>query len=351
MALGDDIALYALGRWMHETRPNRIDALCLNHIQAKTTCTACSDVCPAEVNVHSDRIAWASCTGCNACITACPTSALNESRSSFEAVTTALDNGNGYTVFACDQHDGPCDVKRPCLGTLPWDLLAGVAVQQKLVMKLQHCNSCPHAELVAQTKELVRTLKQFLGADLFAEHVTMTTPTESAEQAGQRKRRAFEQVAHVVQTEASSILEDLDRSAPTMSCYRAFLLDALNKAEPAPRVTWKTLEEDGACRACGACVAMCPHHALSLELPDDPRAADAPQAKLVHDATRCTQCGMCYISCPEETIGGWGRLRTTVHDARVEFPLNVSYCEKCGKPFKPASNETRCTSCSRFRYL
>jgi Zn finger protein HypA/HybF involved in hydrogenase expression len=60
---------------------------------------------------------------------------------------------------------------------------------------------------------------------------------------------------------------------------------------------------------------------------------------------------MCYISCPEETIGGWGRLRATAAEARVEFPLDVSYCEKCGKPFKPTSTETRCTSCSRFRYL
>lgn len=351
MALSDDIALYALGRWMHESRPNRIDDLCLNHIQWKSTCTACSDVCPAEIDVHSDHVAWAACTGCNACIAACPTSALNESRSSFEDIVSALDNSLDYTVFACDLHDGPCDVRRPCLGMLPWDLLAGVAVSQTLVMKLQHCSSCPHAQLVQQTKELVRTLKTFLGPDFFAQHVTMKTPAEASEEVGLRKRRAFMQVAHTVQSEAASILEDIDRDAPTMSCYRAFLLDALEQAQPSPEVTWKVLEEDGNCRACGACVAMCPHHALSLELPDDPHADDAPQARLVQDATRCTQCGMCYVSCPEETIGGWSQLRAAAAEARVEFPLDVAYCEKCGNPFKPASGETRCTNCSRFRFL
>ena len=71
----------------------------------------------------------------------------------------------------------------------------------------------------------------------------------------------------------------------------------------------------------------------------------------VHDASRCTQCGLCYMSCPEENIGGWAEITTRELPAKVEHDLAVQLCEKCGRPFKPKADETKCTACSRVSFL
>ena len=71
----------------------------------------------------------------------------------------------------------------------------------------------------------------------------------------------------------------------------------------------------------------------------------------VHDASRCTQCGLCYMSCPEENIGGWAEITTRELPAKVEHALSVQLCEKCGRPFKPKADETKCAACSRVSFL
>ena len=57
------------------------------------------------------------------------------------------------------------------------------------------------------------------------------------------------------------------------------------------------------------------------------------------------------MSCPEENIGGWAEITTRELPAKVEHDLAVQLCEKCGRPFKPKADETKCTACSRVSFL
>ncbi len=79
--------------------------------------------------------------------------------------------------------------------------------------------------------------------------------------------------------------------------------------------------------------------------------AQGVKPALVHDASRCTQCGLCYMSCPEENIGGWAEIASRDVPAKVEHPISVQLCEKCGRPFKPKAGETKCAACSRMNFL
>ena len=373
MALADDIALYAFGYWSHERHPFRINSICLNTIQRKTPCTACTDACPQDIVLHSGKANWSGCINCNLCVTACPTAAINQSATSFEGIRNLALEGNAPVSFACERAQEGCDVPCVCLATVPWDLCAAVALSSGVVLKAEACKSCHHEEMVAEVKELIQTLRRFLGKERFAECVFIHDQPDKMRNSGIDKRMAAERVANSVAAGAETALEGAKN--PTMSCYRALLLEVLENLQQAgtpATVTWPTLIEDGNCHACEICTKMCPHKALELHVPGYTDLADegskeindrstpnasqvgsahAPRFEgqaLVHNASKCTQCGLCYVSCPNENLGGWDEITTIESPAYHAFPIKVKLCEKCGRPFKPqAPKDTKCRVCGR----
>ncbi len=374
MAFADDIALYAYGYWSHERHPFRINSICLNTIQRKTPCTACTDTCPQDIVLHSGKANWTGCINCNLCVTACPTAAINQSATSFEGIRNLVLEGSAPVSFACERAQESCDVPCVCLATVPWDLCAAAALSSGVVLKAEACKSCPHEEMVAEVKELIQTLRRFLGKEGFAKGVFMHDQPDKMRSSGVDKRMAAKRVANSVAAGAETALEGVKN--PTMSCYRALLLEVLenlhDEGTPA-EVTWPTLIEDGNCHACEICTKMCPHKALELHVPgytdlpndddedvngqpfDEAVRADTIDGRphfegqvLAHNASKCTQCGLCYVSCPNENLGGWDEIKTTESPAYQAFPINVKLCEKCGHPFMPkAPEDTKCRVCNR----
>ena len=361
MPFADDIALYALGYWSHEHHPMRLDHLCLNTIQRKSPCRSCTDACPAGVSVHAAQISWAGCTNCNLCVTACPTQAINQSSTSFQDVRRRILETEEAVSFGCPQAPESPDVPLACLAALPWDLAAAASLSGGLVLMAQPCSECPEAELVLRVKALVSSLKRFLGKERFGELVSMHRRTEAA--SGANKRLAFQSLADTARGGAERLAGEPEK--PTMSCYRALLLEVLEaheQAGDAQQVTWEALEEHGSCRACNVCALMCPHNAIDVRVPEHPydksqltdeeleaAGIDPGSQMLVHQASKCTQCGLCYLSCMEEAIDGWDQLASSTVPACKGMPIEVAICEKCKRPFKPEGDETFCTACSRFK--
>ncbi|MBQ9020829.1 MAG: 4Fe-4S dicluster domain-containing protein, partial [Eggerthellaceae bacterium] len=215
--------------------------------------------------------------------------------------------------------------------------------------KAESCKSCPHAEMVAEVKELIKTLRHFLGKERFAASVFMHDQPDKIRQSGIDKRLAAKRVANSVAQGAEVALEGVQN--PTMSCYRALLLEVLENlqdAETPAEVTWPTLVEDGNCHACEICTKMCPHKALELCIPGYSESPSFEGQVLAHNASKCTQCGLCYVSCPHENLGGWDDLTTSDSPAYNTYPLTVKLCEKCGRPFKPEhDDDTLCPVCGR----
>ncbi|MBA4060526.1 MAG: 4Fe-4S dicluster domain-containing protein [Verminephrobacter sp.] len=54
------------------------------------------------------------------------------------------------------------------------------------------------------------------------------------------------------------------------------------------------------CTGCGWCVAVCPPHVLSLQVPGDSRWG--PKRSVLDDAQGCTGCALCAVRCPFDAI-------------------------------------------------
>lgn len=371
MAFADDIALYALGYWSHEQHPFRINSICLNTKQRKTPCRECTDICPQGIVLHSGKAIWNGCTNCNLCVTACPTSAINQSSTSFEAIRRLIEEGSAPVSFACERNEEACDARCICLATIPWDLAAAAALSCGLVLKASNCQNCPHELFVSKVKDLIHSLRHFLGKEQFSQTVYMHDQPDKMRKSGIDKRMAFNRIAGNVAQGAEAALQG--QKNPTMSCYRALLLDVLSQREQEGRpasVTWTTLTEDGKCHACEICTKLCPHEALELQIPgytdkdtdstneEDQADVDTAQEEqgalsqmLFHNASKCTQCGLCYISCPSNNLDGWIDLPSSTVPAIQAWPIDVSLCAKCGRPFKPKDeSETLCIACNRPKF-
>ena len=64
MALADDLAIYALGYYMHESHPVRLDHLCLNTVQRRNPCDICGTVCPKGLPIYESKPDWHGCINC-----------------------------------------------------------------------------------------------------------------------------------------------------------------------------------------------------------------------------------------------------------------------------------------------
>ena len=405
MAIVDNVALYALGYAAHESHPTRIDQYCLNTVQRKYPCSECADACPQNIAIDAKEISWRGCTNCNLCVTACPTQAIHESSASLDSALANAGSAGDVVVVACERHQGQANVRAHCLASIPWELVAALALKKPVVLKVKACRECENAELREGAHDLLNSLKRFFGPDEFKKRIFSRVPEGAVAGSGASKRTAFEGAMSTVKRGAEELLAD-EGEQRRPSHYRAILLEALQAMPEAerPAVTWLTLTEDGNCRGCEICSKMCPHGAIELRIPEyaadqkrreierdakrhkmpsytvraagdsaaaKPTAAEIEAAKqaalaavdaelaetaplgqaFVHDASRCTQCGLCYMSCPEENIGGWDEITTRDVPAKAEHSLSVQLCEKCGRPFKPKNGETKCAACGRVNFL
>ena len=422
MAIVDNVALYALGYAAHESHPIRLDQYCLNTIQRKYPCSDCVDACPKNIAIDAKEINWHGCTNCNLCVTACPTQAIHESSASLDSALANAGSAGDVVVVACDRYEGQANVRTYCLSSVPWELIAALALKKPVVLKVKACRDCENADLRDGVHDLLNNLKRFFGPEEFKKRIFSRVPEGAVAGSGASKRTALEGAMSTVKRGAEELLTD-DGEERRVSHYRAILLEMLQEMPPAdrPDVTWLTLTEDGNCRGCEICSKMCPHGAIELRIPEYEAeqkkrdiereakrrkapgfssaaskgaastsaaftfgpvgsaataklsskeieaakdaalaAVDAELAKakaagvaqaFVHDASRCTQCGLCYMSCPEENIGGWAEVATSEVPAKVEHSISVTLCEKCGRPFKPKADETKCAACGRRNFL
>lgn len=81
------------------------------------------------------------------------------------------------------------------------------------------------------------------------------------------------------------------------------------------------------CTACGACVRMCPSHAIDL-------VEEEGRFRIVYNMWKCSFCGTCQQVCPEEAVKLTGDyvLHGPEKDIAATGEMPRDLCSACGKP-------------------
>jgi ferredoxin len=325
---------------------------CMNHPwdPAKTGCTRCHDVCPAEAIAMNGRlpdIDGAKCTACAACVAICPTGAISHEQIRADALLRRARElallGKRTMRAACSHvSDASADISIPCHAAWNPLLLASLAAEGAHVLELDgisQCAACPvrhGARVMAQTEQDYAALNKALGVRLVISH-DVTRPAvdqQVAKQEPEPERRAFFRklipslaqgaamtVAHISDAMRQDEPYPEENAAVPLHASLRLFLKALTRLQPTftpvPRlasIPLGNIQADARCSACGQCVEQCPTHALELR-------PFGTNHVLEFRPDACIGCDHCADICPEHAITPLPSLSLPVVAARRSRPL------------------------------
>ncbi|MDP6775064.1 MAG: 4Fe-4S dicluster domain-containing protein, partial [Rhodospirillales bacterium] len=345
-------------------KPRYVDfdaSLCAHARAGLVGCNNCLDACPTgAIEPDGDHVAIDPyvCAGCGSCASVCPTG----------AATFALPAGNGLlqrlrTLLAAYGEAGGRD---PCL--LVHDTGFG---EQMIDIMARSGRGLPANVLpYAVTKVTQIGLDFLLGAASYgAARILLVLPPKSGEDADGLRGQV--ELADTILDGLGygngrvAILDESDPERMEDRLYGQQPLPAMPRADftplgrkrslmslalhrlhqGAPRPVDELELDPGApfgaidvhlegCTVCLACVGACPTGALK----DNP---DRPQLRFQENA--CVQCGLCKATCPEKVISLVPRLdfSATAQDYRLIKEEDPFECVRCGKPFGVRSSVER----------
>jgi ferredoxin len=277
-------------------------------------CALCAQVCPAGAIAtvkEGPRVDIGRCTGCGACVTACPSNrfvvpgaALGQLASALESLSrdaAGPPGGRGVALVCRDAK------RRPSLGsgwlalvlpslemlTLGWLLQA--KAQGVGPVALVPCGPGPcelHAMVLADCYE---RLVEHLGAPGgLTGRVDVGAPGPAGEAAVAGRRQGPADSGRVSLEEPAATLQALkalggkgDQSQP----YRL--------AHAGSPVGSVSLASSG-CTLCGACALACPRCALAFTSQPDGQGLEC--TRLSFSPVACNACGLCATACPESVL-------------------------------------------------
>ncbi len=335
-------------------------------------CRECAKVCPHDaLRAGEDgRMALAKqpCTGCGACVTACPLGAFDfpgSSPAQIEAQSAALLNGASTLprprgiLFLCHKGisvlnglaregrsipEGWLPLEVPCVGmvTPGWILgclSRGAASVAVLPCRREDCRFGQEAEFAGRV-DYCRDLIGGLGGASDTVKLLDPEDPEGVSRALADLPSAVEEAEAAGTAGAASAADGADAAdgsgfGPEETAKTILALARKFGASPEgflahPASPLGVIEIGEGCTACNACAAACPTAAIVMD-------EDEEGVSLSFDARVCVGCGECAPVCPEKVmrvergvaLDRLRRGRETLH--RVASPR----CEKCGGPIAP----------------
>lgn len=284
-------------------------------IAAKKTvgaCSACRDVCPHEAITIGQRVVIdeISCSGCGLCIQACPSQALSvpEKIRPDGTIKCSRVSGDAQTV--------------ECLARLqPTDVLQLAGSHDKVTLARRDCETCPIGDgtvvpaIEAMLAEL-EVLLPFRARPLEVEVIeTRKHAAPPRAPTSVSRRELFQLGFRGIQEGASEVLARVDFGGGDddvpIELQRTYAWIAHAKPADDALVPWELPRIGSNCILCPVCTNVCPTHAFEREL-DGPEHGGGMRLRLAPD--HCNACGACVASCPVHTITmddtvTWGELR------------------------------------------
>lgn len=339
---------------------------CLNYRGRQVSCNRCDDICPAAAvspGIDSVNVNPEMCTGCGACVPACPSGAVALAGFDPRVLVEALAQSkrirircsrSGYAGFATEV---------ACLQVLDARLLAaaGAAGMQAVTLHgLDRCPDCTRGDGRKAVKKICDDLMQWLGDAAPAVRIADPDPPGPAVRlppAPRYNRRNFLRLA-ALQAADNALPQPLiakrqDTRPPPLAAGKPGHRPAAYQelfAAAIPALDWRAgqlpLHDrtiNPACNMCLVCSERCPTGALSVR-------EQGRSIALLLQPGLCTDCGLCERLCPAGAIARAGLVdaRAVAGPPGVVMQLPRNDCDCCGKKFIAATgDEKRCQSCMK----
>ena len=296
------------------------------------TCADCITSCPTgalfeaadgTLSLHPDA-----CTGCGACVAACPETAIRQPSPARDRVVQA---SSARLTLVCDRHPaaGGSDTLAcvHCLGLADLARLwrAGLRRIDVATGECINCSTCPPDRLddqllrfnsLARSRGLAEIVFRPAGAKTLSawrkNNMALSDPGADPDAAPDPGRRAF--LRRFTTATATAPTADLPENGADLTAFIQQISTDIDPIFPvSPQI------DPALCSACDACTSVCPHGALIL--------INDENDKLSYRVTesRCTGCGVCVDVCDEDAI-----VLARMTGFEPDIPLSRYRCKACG---------------------
>lgn len=351
------------------------EELCLNLRGRMAICSRCADQCESDaLELTTDRVELVTerCSGCGACVPACPAGAFHLSGFSPARFLEAIQEQEQCHLHCSESGDGGGGVVVPCYKVLDGRLLAaGLAGGSRLFLLhgLDRCDSCSKGD--ARTHlDLVKAQLH----DWFEDQAPELRQAQPEEAEAERPRQHEDQehisrrnFLRLLGARAASAVsewtipaageEELaplpfyqgEGEAQRPTAYQQLLTaraEQLPWRKDAP-LPWHSRFLEEACTACLVCGERCPTGALRS-------TEQTLEKKITYETAFCTNCGLCVRLCPADAIQ-----ERQVHEVeelyqsgKVLLHRIQQQCRNCGHPFDATEEDfEQCPVCRNEQEL
>lgn len=345
---------YAMDALMKVPHPEINRRQCWNLHPHRTPCTACKDVCPMSEEIFTRPSLvkdWEACINCGLCVSACRSRCISPSPEQVQADAGLADTDNDSIWIGCEKSTRQNSVTRACVAALPWEALAYLALNKKIVLDLTPCGECENDACAELLRKNLTRLVEFFGQPLFEARFTLAYQQDEAPYHLRQlsRREMMSQMSAGSKNGTKQLLRMLpglrskDNEWGSALDFRLLLnqrIKQLKQSSETPlRYGFYLPNFTDKCYGCDRCERACRAGALKREdLPDG-------QTRIVITPWKCSECGVCVAACSSHGLDGLKLRQLTTLGPVSVHKLTKTLCKECGKPIAPDSVEGVCSVC------
>lgn len=329
--------------------------LCINLRGRGLLCKRCEKACPANALTLSREdvdLAGSDCTGCGACVPACPTGVFRLPVFDPERFLAVVGGETEVHLHCSESRDGGGGIVIPCHLLLDRQLIAAAAAEGVTRIHLhgeRNCHSCHRGDARRHLDKLYRGLARWFGDRAPRILAGDAAPDAKADRAIRQddintNRRGFLRIAGLRAAAGAAWLvpiaqESEDENAESFAYLHAedmprrpeaWRMALTRRKEKLPWKTarglpWYSRRLGQGCNGCMVCAERCPTGALE-------GVADGQVRRISFDPQLCTNCTLCQRLCPQDVIQA--RPVRSLDEAGAPradiMVMTVRPCTRCG---------------------